>query len=283
MSQTKSAAQAAPSKNRDEMKHLGVPFQVKADSLDDATRSFTGLASTWDLDLGGDVIHKGAFKRTLNNWHRSKSVLPLLDSHSAYGTVRAIVGRMIDAKETDEGLVATFEVIDGPDGDEIWRRIKGGYVTGLSIGYRAIKIEAPSEEEQRAGVWRHLKEVELREVSVVVWPMNPAARIDKGSMKALAADVAALEEAAACRDLTDEEKAELAELNAKIEALLDEGGVTPKTGGTPPEEPPLVTPPAEKEGPAGLAPDDPGRLEMEARLAEHRLRVVGTHARTVRA
>lgn len=273
MIQTKSAGAAAIRKD-DETKHLDLPFQIKADSMDEEARTFTGLASTWDMDLGGDVIHKGAFKRTLNNWKRSKRPLPLLDSHQAWGTIRSVVGKVEDAKETDEGLEATFSVIDGPDGDEIWRRIKGGYVDGLSIGYRAIKIETPSEEEQRAGVWRHLKEVELREISVVLYPMNTDARIDKRSVKALAAQIAAIEEAAECRDLTDEEKTELAELQTKIGALLD-SGAQPEPGTPPPAAPPEPEPEPKVEG---LAPEDPKRLELDARIRDLRLQRLATRA-----
>lgn len=271
--QTKSAGATATRKDG-ETKHIDLPFQIKADSVDEEARTFTGMASTWDMDLGGDVIHKGAFKRTLNNWKRSKRPLPLLDSHQAWGTIRSVVGKVEDARETDEGLEATFSVIDGPDGDEIWRRIKGGYVDGLSIGYRAIKIETPTEEEQRAGVWRHLKEVELREISVVLYPMNTDARIDGRSVKALAAQIAAIEEAAECRDLTDEEKAELAELQTKIGALLDsEAQPGPGT-------PPTAAPPAPEPEPKieGLAPEDPKRLELDARIRELRLQRLATRA-----
>lgn len=255
-----------------ESKAVNVPFQIKADSMNEEARTFTGLASTWDLDLGGDVIHRGAFKRTLQAWRKAKSVLPLLDSHSAWGTVRAAIGKMLDAEETDEGLVATFEVIDGPDGDEIWRRIKGGYVSGLSIGYRAIKIEQPSDEERLTGVWRHLKEVALQEVSVVMWPMNPGARIDPGSVKAIVADIEALEALARDDELTDEQKAELRQLHRKIGALL---GAPGEVGTPDPEAPPEPTPEGEKE----LAPDDPSRVATERQLWTHWLRTnPGTRA-----
>ena len=36
-----------------------LPFDVKA--TDDTARTVTGLAAAWSLDLGGDVILKGAF------------------------------------------------------------------------------------------------------------------------------------------------------------------------------------------------------------------------------
>lgn len=211
-----------------EIKRASTRFEVK--ETDEEQRTFRGLASTWDLDLGGDVIHRGAFKRTLDHWRRSGRVIPLLDQHN-YGSVRAVVGKLIEARETADGLDAKFEVIDGPDGDEILRRIKGGFVDGLSIGYRAVKIEEPTDEERRKGILRHLKEIELREISVVIWPMNPNARLDVSSVKTLLANGADA--------LTDDELAELVALRDDIDALL-KGIEAPDSpdGGTPrPAEP----------------------------------------------
>lgn len=188
-------------------------FEVK--ELDEDARTFTGLAATYDLDLGGDVIKPGAFKRTLKGWKSSKRVLPLLDSHNAHSTVRNVVGKMTDGEETKDGLLSTFEVIDGPDGDEIYRRVKGGFVDGLSIGYSAVKVKYPTpEEEQATGVYRYLEEVKLHEVSVVLWPMNPEARIDTASVKA------AILAAKGKDNLTDDERAELKALQKELDALL---------------------------------------------------------------
>ena len=196
-------------------KNLVTRFEVK--ELDDEARTFSGLAATWDLDLGGDVILPGAFKRTLKNWQKGKAVLPLLDSHNG-GTVRSVVGKMTEAQETKDGLDATFEVIDGPDGDEVFRRVKGGYVDGLSIGYSAVQVKYPESEEERAsGVYRFLKEVKLHEVSVVLWPMNPEARIDTATAKQLI-------EAARRKDLTDDDRAELTALAGDINDVLSRPG-----------------------------------------------------------
>ena len=182
-----------------ESKSLFRHFELKA--TDDAARTFSGLAAAFSLDQGGDVILPGAFKRTLKDWRAAKGkVLPLIDAHN-YGSVRAVVGKMTEAAETDEGLDTTFAVIDGPDGDEVYRRVKGGYVDGLSIGYQAIETRMPNEEEQRGGIWRFVKELKLLEVSVVIWPMNADARVDAASVKQMmdslaGAPLAVLEEAA---------------------------------------------------------------------------------------
>jgi len=208
-------------------------FALKA--LDEATRTFTGLASTWDLDLGGDVIRRGAFRDTLKAWRNSGETLPLLDSHNGFSSVRSIVGKMTEAREVDEGLEATFEVMDGPDGDEIWRRIKGKYVSGLSIGYEPKEIEKPDEEQERQGIWRILKKVILREVSVVAWPMNTGARIK--DVKSL---VASGLEGLCPEVLTDDDRKDLRCITGHIGSLLRPPA--------PPPEAPVAQEKAETEG-----------------------------------
>src|SRR5690554_5309181 len=219
-----------------ERKAIVRPFEVKA--VDAKERTFEGLASTWDLDLVGDVIHRGAFRRTLSHWRQSGRVIPLLDQHN-YGSVRAVVGKLIAAKETDDDLWTRYQVIDGPDGDEVLHRIEGGYVTGLSIGFRPVKVEEPSDDERKRGIWRHIKEVQLLEISVVIWPANEGARIDTDSVKSL---IAALKD----RDLTDNDRAELKALRDDIDALLKAIEAPDSLDGGTPE-------PAE---PDGLASED---------------------------
>jgi HK97 family phage prohead protease len=209
----KTMAQRRTAKTENDNRRAKSMRQFEIKTFDDAARTFTGIASTWNEDLGGDVIHQGAFKRTLDAWRASKSkIIPLIDLHG-HDSVRRVVGKLISAGETGEGLECVFEVIDGPDGDEIWRRVKGGFVNGLSIGYRAIKWEI---EEGESGEWwdriRHLKEIELEEISVVIWGMNPEALID--SMKALLR--------AAREDDPRVSPEEKAYIRAELEKLLQE-------------------------------------------------------------
>jgi HK97 family phage prohead protease len=158
-----------------DLAHLLSPFEVKA--TNDAARTFSGQAAAWSLDLGGDVIASGAFKRTLADWRRSKGkIIPLCDSHRR-DSVRAVVGKMTDAEETPEGLAATFALVSSPDGEEIFRRIKDGLIDGLSIGYEVVVARAPTAAELALGVERVLVEVKLKEISVCVFPMNESARI----------------------------------------------------------------------------------------------------------
>jgi uncharacterized protein len=228
-----------------------VGFALKA--ADDAARTFSGLAAAWSLDLGGDVIRKGAFARTLDHWRAAQKARPiqLIDQHD-YASSRSVIGKLTDAEETDAGLEATFQMVpDDPDAEAVYRRIKGGFITGLSIGYEPKQWTYETQGEGAgAPRVRVLSEVKLLEVSVVTWPMNEDARIDAASVKHVRALL---------RDgrFTDAERQEL-------RALLD---ATPAGRHDP----------ARTDGQAkGLAPDDPRRIAAEALLRAITIRRLAT-------
>lgn len=230
-----------------------VRFEIKAEGIDAEARTFEGLASTWEEDLGYDIVQRGAFVRTLDHWKSSGRVIYLIDSHASYDSVKRVVGKLIDARETDQGLWCKFEMVEAgdPDADAAWRRIKGGFITKLSIGYRAIKFEffVPdgAEEWERR---RRLSEVQLKEISLVVFPMNEGAQINPDSVKSIF-------DAVRAGTLTPEQKKQL-------RALLEE------------ESPPPA--PVEDDTPKGLAPEDPRRVSMEEALRNLTLHGLGTGA-----
>lgn len=221
---------------------LGVSFAVK--SVDAKARRFSGLASTWEMDLGRDVIHKGAFKKTLADWRKSeKKTIPLLDSHDRF-SVDSVLGKMVTASETNEGLDATFEMRDTARANEAIKAVEEGFISGLSIGYEPVefKYEKP-EGASYYDTIRHLTEVKLREVSLVVFPMNEGARVDPSSVKSLL-------DAAKAGQLTQADWAEL--------LALHQAAPTQQT--------------PEPEAPKGLAPNDPRRIELAAQLRALQLR-----------
>ena len=111
------------------------PFEVKAADVE--TRTFAGLAATWDEDLGGDVIQKGAFTRTLDHWRAAggRRVIPLVDNHAyklkSNPSFRDIVGKLEDAREEDSGLWKRYAVARTQAGDDLLALAKDGMVTGL--------------------------------------------------------------------------------------------------------------------------------------------------------
>ncbi len=207
------------------------PCQFKVEAIDKRERKFEGLAATWDLDLGADVIHQGAFRDTLADWRKSGRSLPLLDSHN-YFSVLSAVGKLEAARETKAGLHTEWQVIGGPDGDRIMDRLEAGIIDSMSIGYQPKQFEfAEGDDDGPFSIVRHLKKVELREVSLVLFPMQPNALIDLATVKA----------AAAARTLGAGERSTLQSIHDELGRLL---AAEPEPVGSPAskEETPVIDP-----------------------------------------
>lgn len=167
-------------------------FTLKA-STNAEERTFEGFAATWNQDLGNDVIEKGAFKETIKNWKKSGDALPLLDSHDQWSIMSAL-GQLVDAQETDKGLWTKWEVLDGPDGDAVLARLrpmklsKRPIIGKMSIGFfpEEFNFTQPKGSTDPWDRIRHLTKVDLKEVSLVLFPMNNEASIDAASVKSFA-------------------------------------------------------------------------------------------------
>lgn len=142
-------------------------FKFTMSASDDEAGTFTGYASIFGaVDSYGDVVERGAFKRTIKNSEQ----FPLLWSHS----VESPIG-IIKAKEDQTGLKVEGQLnLDVQRAKEIRSLMKQGAVQGLSIGYQVIKDEIG--EVDKAPV-RFLKEVKLWEISPVVFQACPAALV----------------------------------------------------------------------------------------------------------
>lgn len=220
--------------------HSTARFQFKAAKT---KNTFSGLASTWEKDLGGDMIEQGAYTRTLKQWRRDGYLIPLINQHSYFDT-RSAIGKMLSAEETDEGLDTEWKVVESADGEEFMARIREGILNGLSIGYQTRGWREPTENEQNRGIFRVLTDVELREVSVVIWGMNPGALIDQDSVKSIRTIAAAL--AAMSRDtLSEDDRKAIREVASLCGGLLR----APDTP-APDKAPPAPTVPPGKEVPA---------------------------------
>jgi len=212
-----------------EVKHIEIEIK---DATDQGI--FDGIASLYgQRDLGGDVIEKGAFSKTIDE----NPVVPILWQHDS----REVIGTG-QLKDSPSGLKIHGE-LDMEDSLAVkaLRKIKTGLVRGLSIGFQALKWDYQQEEGQS---WptRILKEVKLWEVSIVTFPMLPAAQIT--SAKDFEAEARSLvgfiSDLKAGRQLS---KASIAKIRAAIEeltALLEEAGAEEATtskeaAGMPPE------------------------------------------------
>lgn len=142
----------------------GLPFQIETKRLDGDQWLVEGYASTYDRDLGDDVIVPGAFAKSLTNGRPVR----FLYQHDH----RQVLGKALELKEDERGLYGRFAISKTALGGDVRTLLKDGCLDSFSIGY----IPKEAETDKKEGV-RRLKEVELLEVSVVSMPMNPAALV----------------------------------------------------------------------------------------------------------
>lgn len=128
---------------------------------------FEGYAAVFDiLDLGGDVIEKGAFKKTL----RERNHFPMCWYHD----VKTPIG-IVYAKEDDTGLKVNGHLnMEVQKAKETHALMEQGAIQFLSFGYDTIKQEF---DESGKDTVRRLKELKLYEISPVVFAMQPEAQI----------------------------------------------------------------------------------------------------------
>lgn len=143
------------------------PLEIDVKSIaEDGT--FTGYASVFGVkDRGRDIVMPGAFTKSLQTYPADR--VKLLYQHEP----NEPVGVWSKFEEDAKGLKATGRLIlETTKGREIYALMKAGAIDGLSIGYRTIRDEMDRKQGARL-----LHEVELREVSLVTFPMNEAATV----------------------------------------------------------------------------------------------------------
>jgi HK97 family phage prohead protease len=123
---------------------------------------FAGYAAVFDRpDRGGDVVRAGAFARAL----KAGSAVPLLWQHEAGRPI----GRIEYLKEDERGLRVIARLSESGAGREAAALLKEGAVSGLSFGYRVREATGQAPRE--------LTDLDLVEVSLVTFPMQPKARV----------------------------------------------------------------------------------------------------------
>jgi len=125
-----------------------------------------GYASLFGLpDLAGDVVERGAFQTSLRRLPAAS--IRMLYQHDPDRPI----GRWIEAFEDQAGLwMRGLVEPNHPETQKIGALIQAGLADGLSIGFRTL------EATPRPSGGRILKTIDLREVSIVTFPMLPRAR-----------------------------------------------------------------------------------------------------------
>ena len=154
--------------SRAELERKAVKLELK--TFDGATGIFEGYGSVFgNEDLGGDVVERGAFAQSIKE--RGARGVKMLYEHDCL----APIGVWLDMKEDEHGLYVQGKLLHEAvaKAKEVLALMQEKVLDGLSIGYRVL--EAGSDRSSEA--IRRLKKVDLREISVVLFPMNEEATI----------------------------------------------------------------------------------------------------------
>lgn len=140
-------------------------LQIKATGDDGTVEGYGSVFG--NKDSYNDVIEKGAFAQSIKSHKSSQSMPAMLWQHDASQPI----GVWTDITEDANGLHMRGKLAMGTTkGKEAHELAKMGALNGLSIGF-------VTKDYEYEGEVRHLKELELWEVSLVTFPANTKARI----------------------------------------------------------------------------------------------------------
>ncbi len=172
-------------------------LQFKSDDVNMSSRTFAGYASTWDEDLGGDIISKGAFNKTMERKDRVK----VLWQHNEP------IGKSMNMSADSKGLFVEGKISKTRLGDEAIELMNDGVIDQMSIGFSIPSGKSDYNEKGN----RLIHEVKLYEYSLVTFPMNE---------KAIITSVKSVSDALRSGTYNANEVKELSEALAELTALL---------------------------------------------------------------
>ena len=161
------------------MERFIAPLKEVKMAPDDSSNigEFEGYASVWgSVDLGGDMIERGAYKNTLDEWANKGQLPQLLYYHQD----KIIIGDWLEMREDEKGLYVKGRLwVKGDLKIETavmaYNILKGTSVKGLSIGYSVRDYD--SQEQIDGSRIKLLKEINLFEVSIAPYSMEPKAKV----------------------------------------------------------------------------------------------------------
>lgn len=159
-------------------------------NVDEAEGIIEAIVSVFGIvDDGDDIIHPGAFAKTLAE--RAGRV-KVLNSHNNWDLM-AVIGKPMEMREVGREELPPHILAEYPDatgglwtktqylldtqaGAEVFRRIASGAVSEYSIGFDIVGKADYSkvEVDGQSRTVRNIREIRLWEYSPVVWGMNPA-------------------------------------------------------------------------------------------------------------
>jgi HK97 family phage prohead protease len=146
-----------------------IDFALEVKGVSDAGL-FEGYASTYgERDFGGDIVVAGAMTKSIKA--RGPKGIRMFADHDP----RKRIGVWTEFTEDEKGLFVKGRLLlEKQDGKDAYIDLREGALDGLSIGF---SVKSDSYDGRRKA--RMLKEIDLREISLVSFPMNDGARVTR--------------------------------------------------------------------------------------------------------
>ena len=170
--------------------NIEVGLQIDKAASNLAKGEFTGLAAAFNNeDFGGDIIKPGAFTKQLLEFREKDEMPGMFFNHKSFDVQ---IGEWLMLKETSAGLLVKGQlwVEDNPleravsqEAEMVRNSMFSKGPKGLSIGGSIDRTDPDNVQFKEVGpkaarrIVRILKELRLREISAVSFPMNDRARI----------------------------------------------------------------------------------------------------------
>lgn len=149
------------------MEHKTLAFEIK--SVDYEGRTLEGYAAAFgNIDQVGDIIHPGAFKKTLTERGQRIKFLWQHDPTEP-------IGKLIEAREDSGGLFVKAIISDTQRGRDALALLKDKAIGEMSIGYDTVKGAMDYTKDTLNNTVRNLREIKLYEFSLVTFPANEQA------------------------------------------------------------------------------------------------------------
>jgi HK97 family phage prohead protease len=141
-------------------------LEFKAESVNIGARTFEGYASTWDIDQTNDIIHQGAFTKTIKEGMPANKIKVLWQHDQP-------LGLPLEMHEDSTGLYVKGYVSKTSLGDDALTLMSDKVVNRMSIGFSIPQNKSNYDDQ---GV-RNIFETKLFEFSPVTFPANENAFI----------------------------------------------------------------------------------------------------------
>jgi HK97 family phage prohead protease len=151
-----------------ELRRLTAPAEWK--TIGDAGELEGYMSVFGNVDQGGDVVQRGAFRKSFSDWNRAKSPMPLIADHVL--STDGVIGSVTHMVEDSYGAKIQARFSSVPKAQDIRTKMVEGHLNGLSFTYEPIRFHFGEQDGRRV---RFLDEVKAFEATVTPFPMNQLA------------------------------------------------------------------------------------------------------------